>query len=61
MIAVTNYNGVTYTSNSRILDSTTYSYTMTVEAADFTSTSSFSKTIIYTATVFLALISVFMF
>jgi len=57
MIAVTNYNGVSYTSTSRILDSTTYTYEMTVESTEFSET--FGKTMVYTATVFIALISAF--
>ena len=60
MIAVTNYNGVSYTANSRILADTTYDFTMTVEAADFTESFSMNQVVFYTATVFVALIS-FMF
>jgi hypothetical protein len=59
MIAVTNYNGVSYTSTSRILESTTYSYEMTVESTEFTETSFGKSSFVYTATVFIALISAF--
>lgn len=59
MIAVTNLQG-TGATNARML-TTTNAVTLTVASTGFTETSSFSQYIMYSATVFVALISFVMF